>query len=178
MAGNVSVNEILRNRVFRHNFKGIDMNTTLLFLLASVLAAEPGGPATAPKKTEATASDDKKAIQGVWYLETMNYEGKVQGEDSPIKEMIMEFTSDKVLSTAKKEKTESEYTIDSSSAPKKIDLIRRHDMEDHIAHGIYQLEENTLTICVAMPDKDRPADFKPGEGRAVMVLKRKQPKDK
>jgi uncharacterized protein (TIGR03067 family) len=155
------------------------MNALSLILLASFIPAAPATPPSDPKKGESTANNDQTAIQGVWYMEAINYDKKVMDDDPRWKGATMEFTKDKAITTATTEKTESEYTLDSSSSPKRIDLIKKIKfMDDKIAPGIYRLEENKLTLCLTGPGTERPADFKPGEGRAVMVLKRKQPKDK
>jgi uncharacterized protein (TIGR03067 family) len=66
--------------------------------------------------------------------------------------------------------------LDPSKSPKAIDV----EMTDGAAkgktfRGIYKFEDDTQVICLAVPDKDRPAKFDPKEG-TVTVWKRDKEK--
>ncbi len=59
--------------------------------------------------------------------------------------------------------------LDSKEKPAAIDL-----KADKVVQGIWKLDGDVLTICVAEPGKDRPREFaaKEGTGHTLLVLKK------
>ncbi len=68
------------------------------------------------------------------------------------------------------------YTLDPTKKPAAIDFSEENKK---ITRGIYKLEGDKLTICLAnYPDKKRPTEFKAKpdpDGQGLLVLKRKKP---
>jgi uncharacterized protein (TIGR03067 family) len=70
----------------------------------------------------------------------------------------------------------AKLTLDATKTPKTVD----YEMTEGITKGkkqlgIYELDGDTLKSCFAKPGAERPADFKPGEGRTVSVWKHEKP---
>jgi uncharacterized protein (TIGR03067 family) len=59
-----------------------------------------------------------------------------------------------------------EIKVDESASPRTIDFVGfKHDgeaMDD--SRGLYKVEGDTFTLCVAGPGEPRPAEFKAGSG--------------
>src|SRR5207244_1307339 len=67
----------------------------------------------------------------------------------------------------------AKYTVDPSKKPKAIDYAVTEGMAQGKKQlGIYELKGDTLKVCFAAPDQERPSDFKGGEGRILSVWKR------
>jgi uncharacterized protein (TIGR03067 family) len=69
------------------------------------------------------------------------------------------------------------YKIDAGSQSKHIDITAPEgEQAGKTSKGIYSLEGDTLKMCYAMPDKDRPKQFesKIGSGTTLVVWERKK----
>src|SRR5262245_22574109 len=59
------------------------------------------------------------------------------------------------------------YHIDLGSRPKHMDIIAPEgEQAGKTSKGIYSLQGDTLKMCYAVPDKDRPEDFESKPGSA------------
>jgi uncharacterized protein (TIGR03067 family) len=69
--------------------------------------------------------------------------------------------------------------LDPARDPKALDVIPDGGkLKGKRVLGIYKLDGDTLTICMAAPDQDRPTVFEAGKGsqRTLMTFKREQPR--
>ena len=70
---------------------------------------------------------------------------------------------------------DSTYTIDATKKPKQIEMVGTEGtMRGKNALGIYELANDTFTICYTMPGKPRPTEFEstPGSGAYLATWKR------
>jgi uncharacterized protein (TIGR03067 family) len=68
--------------------------------------------------------------------------------------------------------------IDSTKIPKEIDILDETGMKNgQTKLGIYELDGDTYTYCLAPPGKPRPTEFssKEGSGYSLGVSKREKP---
>jgi uncharacterized protein (TIGR03067 family) len=120
----------------------------------------------------ADADDELAKLAGTWQLVSAVRDGKETPEEvvSEIRVVIKEgkhsvyFGNDVVAK-------EIPFVVDATKEPKETtDTLP----DGKTIKGIYMLDGDTLTSCVAEPDKDRPTEFasKPGSGHTLRVFKR------
>jgi uncharacterized protein (TIGR03067 family) len=116
---------------------------------------------------QAAVGDDAKEIQGTWKVVSLAVDGKPEtdvtqfaiggGKMTPLDGPSLEDSA--------------QYRLDSTAAPKRIDLI----VPEGTVHGIYSLASDDLKMClVDKPGAARPEEFgsKAGSGMVMLVLKR------
>jgi uncharacterized protein (TIGR03067 family) len=108
-----------------------------LTLLAAVLVAADA-PDEAVKK-------EKQQLQGTWVAESVVVKGKA---NEKLKGAKFNFSGDKVTMEFEGKKQEGTYTIDATKSPKHIDLTFLRDGRKDLDRGIYQIEGDTLKMCV------------------------------
>jgi RNA polymerase sigma factor (sigma-70 family) len=151
------------------------LKTALLLVLAvaalSGVLAVAGYAIVQPQDAKA----DKEKLQGTWEFVSAQTGGKeAQGaEAEQMKMMKVVFKGDKV--TAKFECT---YAIDPGKKPKEFDLKvdEGPELERGTWKGIYELKGDELTLCMALPNQNRPTEFASKEGEFIMLLKLKRAK--
>jgi uncharacterized protein (TIGR03067 family) len=112
-------------------------------------------------------ADDSKDIQGVWKVEKAVERGKEMPAEKREK-IRLEFKDGKAIAREEGDKDHpADYTIDSAKSPKHI-TIKPTDKD--AMEGIYKLEGDTLTICLARDG--RPNKFEAGDKSMLLVLKR------
>ena len=132
-----------------------------------VFAAEP----------DATAKD-RKAFQGEWAVEALEYNGK----DYKDKYKIAFACKDDVLTVqgdgaVRKEYAKLSFKLDPSTTPKCVDLtVPGGVQKDAKLEGIYELKGDELRLCVKVFGSDRPTEFKSPEGASVALLTLKRKK--
>ena len=128
----------------------------------------------------AAADDASKAdlakLQGKWKIDSLIANGKskvVNGKDVDSAmpgENVWTISDNKV----KYSETEDEIKLDASQKPKAMDIqVVRDDAPEKLL-AIYEIEADTLKICVAFDNKGRPKKFesKAGSGHRFFILKR------
>jgi uncharacterized protein (TIGR03067 family) len=115
-----------------------------------------------------------KKFAGAWAVLSHEHGGK----KTPMKELAPLAVSVAAAKMTTREKgdvkEESEVVrLDAKAKPAAIDLkITSGDDKGKVVKGIYKLDDDKLTVCVAEPGKDRPKEFagKEGTGHTLMVL--------
>jgi uncharacterized protein (TIGR03067 family) len=141
----------------------------LLFVIASLGFAPAPFPGDDPS---AGIRPDLKAIQGVWRVKSYFVAGRKIDSIAP----TVEFAGNRMIfrSNGKNgpNRVEWTFTLKASCSKRRV---RRFDLPgaDATAQGIYRLEDE-LTISIALPDQERPNDFRPASARWHIVLERPQ----
>jgi uncharacterized protein (TIGR03067 family) len=129
-----------------------------------------------PSGKEADKKTDNEKLQGTWKVVS----GESEGKEAPIDELKQAtwvFKGDKLIVTKATESHESDYKIDPTQKPKTIDVTPRQGPEeekDKTFPGIYQLDGDTLKLCMNGPDMERPTEFVTKEGTRLMLLSLKR----
>ena len=131
--------------------------------------------AEAPKGGAAAAADLKK-MAGKWQVVSVEHGGQKKPAKE-VKALTVEITGGKMIAREVKEsKQEATFTVNPKAKPAAaIDFkILTGSDSSKEAKGIHKLDGDTLTLCIAEPDKDRPKVFagKEKTGHTLMVLKR------
>jgi len=119
--------------------------------------------------------DDTEKLAGIWTCVSATNDGKELPE-AIVKQLKLTLTKDRY----KTEKGtavlfDGIYKIDSEKKPKHIDITAPEgEQAGKTSMGIYVLEGDTLKMCYANPEKDRPKEFesKAGSGVTLVTWKR------
>lgn len=119
--------------------------------------------------------DDLQKLAGVWICVSGVNDGKSLPDDI-VKQLKLTLTKDRYKTEKGKALLfDGIYKIDTGQQPKHIDITAPEgEQAGKTSKGIYALEGDTLKMCYATPDKDRPKEFdsKPGSGATLVVWKR------
>ena len=126
--------------------------------------------APVPKDKEKEKVKDEDAILGSWKIEEFDAGGNGQAPPKgAIDEIKFEFKKDGKLTVGGGpggQSRDGEYKLDPSAKPKTIDLIQN----GRTSPGIYELDGDTFKLCMSEGNGAvRPAEFKPGGMRTVVV---------
>jgi uncharacterized protein (TIGR03067 family) len=117
--------------------------------------------------------EDIDKIQGAWTVSRMEINGKQQPKTLPVK---VTFDGDKLLATVGKLKPESKGTIklDPKQEPKWYEV---KTPEGLTVLGIYELDGDTLKVCLSSPGDERPKTFETSQedGRTFITYRREKP---
>jgi uncharacterized protein (TIGR03067 family) len=136
-------------------------------LLSMVLA----GPA-AQKAPDPRSMRDQTALQGTWKWES----AALAGDPFPASEarlMAMTFKGDQVMPSS--DPTDmATFVLDASKNPAAIDFI---DRSKNVDLGIYKIEGDVLTICMALAQthRPRPAAFESTKENGALLIVMKKP---
>ena len=137
--------------------------TTLFLLLASsALAAEPEG--------------DLKALQGVWVIEDAKLAGRDHKDD--FAGMKLTVTGAKYVIDFADNSDRGDIKLGEDKKPKQIDLTTRKDgpFKGRALPGIYELKDDTVTLCLNSEKPDRPTKFEAPAKTPLMLLTFKREK--
>jgi len=117
---------------------------------------------------------DQQLIQGTWKVIKATVAGlDLTGDQLAQEFQTMNFTADTATGSGREVKSGG-YTIDPTKAPKEIDFA-----DDLAGKAIYEFGGcDTLRLCVAVGNAERPTEFKAAEtdaGRFLLELTREQP---
>ncbi len=146
---------------------------------APSLAEERAKPPHAKPKT------DNDKLQGTWRVFEMITDGKPNVKEHPDDEADAIFTGDKLVLVAQpagKKFLEFTNKLDATKKPKAIDLtITGGTGKGKVAHGIYELDGDTLKLCLPQDvDAARPTEFTSIEGarHVLFTMRRQKPPQK
>jgi uncharacterized protein (TIGR03067 family) len=116
---------------------------------------------------------DMQRIQGTWALVSSESDGVSRPPDS-IKggKVLMIFEGDQLIAKLEGRSTVlGTFALDPTKMPKAYD---RTYPDGSPRRGIYELEGETLKICIATVGKERPTAFatKPGDGVSLLVYQK------
>jgi uncharacterized protein (TIGR03067 family) len=132
---------------------------TPALLAAAVLVAAPAAK-DPPKK-------DEPALVGEWAVEGAVDNGK---PDHPPPGTTWTFTADRksVLAIRGVVEFETTYEADPKQTPPAVDVAEGPAGKK--VRGIYKVEKDTLTLCLAEGDRDRPTAFDSPKGAKVLLV--------
>ncbi len=108
-------------------------------------------PNEVPEKGVAKKKEVEK-LQGAWVLESA-----ILYDKAYYRPTVMKFQSDKVTTKYKNEESWGTFTVDPTKKLKEIDVRWGGK---HLCRGIYELDGDTLKICIAaLEDRPRPTEF-------------------
>lgn len=124
------------------------------------------------------------SIEGTYIIVGMEMNGKAQAEAEITKEpeakRTMKITADKMIMMKGGKEDPATYKLDNSKTPHEIDLTGKETTgpkgkekeKEEKMYGIYKLEGEKLTLCIAMSDKaaDRPKEFKTSADAKTFVM--------
>jgi uncharacterized protein (TIGR03067 family) len=139
-------------------------------LFCLLFVAQTDLPADAAQQPDA-GKEELKKFQGTWKIESQDEDGK-KLSDAELKERTISFGSSLFL-VRKKAAMVQIGKIKIDPAKKTINAtVEKGAHEGDLMPGIYELDGDTLKICLSTDGDSRPKDFKPGADRLLMVCKR------
>jgi uncharacterized protein (TIGR03067 family) len=151
---------------------------TLAVAAAAALFVGAGLAAAADDKAE-LVKKDFKGLSGTWTTTSREVDGKKTPEDD-LKKARVAFTAEGKVSVEIDGKTVMEgkwLNTDPTKTPKTMDTeFTAGEEKGKTVLGIYDIDGDTLKICVAAPGKDRPTKFAAGEGSGCTMFVYKRSK--
>jgi uncharacterized protein (TIGR03067 family) len=149
------------------------MKQTLLAMLAIGVLVAADGTKDDPKKDQTTT---KNPLEGTWKGVSGEFNGMAMADDE-VKGMEFNVKGDQYTLKVKGEERETgTIKVDATKTPKTIDFkIASGDDKGKNQVGIFEVEKDTLKLCVAIPGQnDRPKEMsaKAGTMQILFVLKR------
>jgi uncharacterized protein (TIGR03067 family) len=118
---------------------------------------------------------DQDRIQGTWVMVGREVDGQAEDAATLTSQARMIFDKNRILVKMGSMIAElGTFSLDPTKAPKHYN---RTYGEGTPREGIYELEGDTLKICLAEIGKPRPTSLatKPGEGTSLLIYKRESP---
>jgi uncharacterized protein (TIGR03067 family) len=124
------------------------------------------------------AKKEMKKLEGTWATVSIEAAGQKVTDEDKIKTRKLTTKGDKYTLKVGDETVQGTMEINPSKNPKAIDV--KPDTGSNKGKtllGIYEVDGDKLTICLALPGKDRPTEFstEAGTGHQLVVYKREQP---
>ena len=145
--------------------------------IVSLFAAVWSQAADGKAKEEAVAKD-LLAFKGTWRMNSKEVDGKKFSEEE-IKDVIATTDGSGRCWVRRGDKLIGEGTakFDPTTKPKTIDItFTEGEHKGKTCLGIYEIDGDTLRVCVARPGDERPADLsaKAGSGHILVVYQREK----
>jgi uncharacterized protein (TIGR03067 family) len=130
----------------------------------------------AAQKPDDAVKKELAKLQGTWKFISLEAGGNKLPEDN-YKDAVLLIEGDKHTTKHGPVTYSGTLKIDPSKKPKTIDVHFTDGPEKgKTSFGIYELDGETLKICIGLVDKPRPSEFasKAGSGHVLEVLKREK----
>jgi uncharacterized protein (TIGR03067 family) len=117
---------------------------------------------------------DLDLLQGIWTVATLEFEGQKMPA-AMVSNGRIAIEGNRFVSSGMGAVYEGTLELDASTTPRRLDMkFDKGPETGNTNPGIYQLDSDRWTICVATRDTVRPSTFTstPGSGIAVEVLTR------
>jgi len=117
---------------------------------------------------------DTERLQGVWRLTS----GGMGGQSGDAKAVARWIISGNTIVMELGERREGKFTLDPAKSPRRIDIVTMASdgkkAED--VHGVYDIRDDRLHVCLASRDEPRPASIRAraGSREVSLVLKRER----
>jgi uncharacterized protein (TIGR03067 family) len=109
-------------------------------------------------------------LDGVWMCESATVNGR-KLDDATAKSLKLTLDGEQYKTELGDEVVfDSTYSVNNSINPPQIDMVGIGELAGKIGKGIYKIEENRLTMCYTMPEKDRPKAFSSEEGSEAYLM--------
>ena len=145
------------------------------FLGFALLFVVTGLTAAADDKDKAI-KEDRKKYEGTWQLVSLEVDGKKTAEEDAKKITVVNERDGKwAIEVEGKVVARGTSEIDPTKKPRAVDFtVTEGDNSGKAARGIYEFKDDTRTVCLAQPGKERPTEFAApaGSGHILAVLKR------
>jgi uncharacterized protein (TIGR03067 family) len=144
-------------------------NLGLLFVGLGLVADSPTGEA---------AKKDLQMLQGDWVMESSERDGKPAAADV-VKTFTRTVKDNRYTASWEDEEgahsVSGMFTLDPTKTPKRVDVVLSDGpSKGKTMLGIYQLDGETQTLCVAAPGKDRPTAFNSRQGTLIVWKRAKK----
>jgi uncharacterized protein (TIGR03067 family) len=118
-------------------------------------------------------SKTTEALQGTWQYLTLKVDGKAMPKSS-LAESTISIEGSKVRVVSPEESYQGTFTVDEDETPPTIDIQFKDGPERGKSLGIFELDDDSLTICLGSVGRGRPTGFvsKAGSGHALETLRR------
>jgi len=130
--------------------------------------------ADAPKDN--AVKKELKKVEGTWALSSGEDKDEKVADDV-LKNASLTIEGNKHTFKIGDQTIAGTHTIDPTTKPKTIDAAHTEGpFNGQTLLGIYKLEGDKLTVCLALPDKERPTEFttKLGTGTLLYTFKREK----
>jgi uncharacterized protein (TIGR03067 family) len=146
------------------------------FLALGVGLLFAAGPLLGGDGKDEAVKKDRKRYEGTWQVVSLEVDGNPAPEDDARKITVVNEADGKwAIEVEGKVVARGTSEIDPTKKPKTVDLaVTEGEGSGKTALGIYEFKDDTRKVCLAQPDKERPAEFAApaGSGHILAVLKR------
>jgi uncharacterized protein (TIGR03067 family) len=146
-------------------------------IVVVVIVCLAAGRGVSAATEDAAVENEVKKLAGTW----IGVSGEETGKKAPekeIKQLKLVFAGDKFTATAGgKLVMKGSVRVDPARKPKTIDLVSDGPRQKgKISPGIYELDGDTLRLCLVDTGAERPKEFSTdgAEGRHLLVYKRER----
>jgi uncharacterized protein (TIGR03067 family) len=107
---------------------------------------------------------DRRKLQGTWTARSIEFHGR-QELGEAVKSIQMAIAGNKISVRGSapdlNKYARVDFKVDPSAAPRAIDIIIGNgDEKGAVLQGIYELEDDSLRLCMNLLGNGRPAEFK------------------
>lgn len=125
----------------------------------------------------ATAADkpgvDLRQFQGTWTVKAITRNGEAVPDESAQKLSLVIKDNERVVKEGDEVKSKATFTVDATKKPKQMDVtVTDGPLAGKTYPGIYELKDDTFTLCLALEGDTRPDDLtsKEGSNRLLQVF--------